>query len=71
MVKDNIKYKGCPHCGSKAFYTMGDPESKDKFVVLRAAKEKDDGSFEQLDGKAIYGIPLICDECDFIQLFRA
>ncbi|MGM0776906.1 MAG: hypothetical protein ACQEXE_10480 [Bacillota bacterium] len=66
-----IKNGGCPNCGSKDFYVMGDAENRDSHVLLQGAKKLDDGTYKADGNKAIFVTPFICKECSCIRLFRA
>lgn len=66
-----MKYKGCPHCGCKEFYTMGNSKESDSHIILKGAKKIGKGAYQALEDNVIFATPFICKECDFVQFFRA
>jgi len=62
-----IKAKKCPNCGGTDFYTLGE---ETPHAALVSAVLDNNGSFTLEDSKVLGVTPNICNECEYVMLFR-
>lgn len=64
---DIPKLNPCPNCGNNSFAGFAGDETP--YAILSAAK-KENEIFKPIQGKVLGIIPVFCDKCGYVMLFK-
>lgn len=64
----DLKVNQCPNCGSKHFGGLAGDGTP--YAIITSAKKEENGNFTSDHKKVLGVIPIICEHCNYVMLFK-